>query len=317
MRPDGRVAICVERSLEMVVGLLAILKAGGAYVPLDPAYPAERLAYMLRDSAPAVVLTHGAARAALEAGMAGWRIARRSWTWRRTRHGSESPPPTPTRRRSASRSRHLAYVIYTSGSTGQPKGVMNEHRSVINRLALGAKRVIGSARRPGSAENAVQLRRLGAGNSSGLSWRAPGSSWRARAATGTPAISSRSSGAGVTPCTSCLDAAGLPRGRRRRGDAPVSGGCLRAAKRCPPASCGCFQERLPGVELHNLYGPTEAAVDVTAWTPPAGAMPANVPIGRPISNTQIYILDRHREPVPIGVPGEIYIGGVPGWRRAI
>ena len=139
VRPDDRVAICVERSLEMVVGLLAILKAGGAYVPLDPAYPAERLAYMLTDSAPVVALTHGAARAALEQGMAG--LAHRppilaveddaAWVDKQ----AANPDPAEV----GLTSRHLAWVIYTSGSTGQPKGAMNEHRGVVNRLAWGQR----------------------------------------------------------------------------------------------------------------------------------------------------------------------------------
>jgi syringomycin synthetase protein SyrE len=130
------VAICVERSLEMVVGLLGVLKTGGAYVPLDPAYPAERLAYMLADSGSVAVLTHGAARAALaEAGadrpvvdlethaalwaeLAGDDLAREDLA------------------RDGLTSRHLAYVIYTSGSTGTPKGVMVEHRNLVNQTAF-------------------------------------------------------------------------------------------------------------------------------------------------------------------------------------
>ena len=129
VRPDDRVAICVERSVEMIVGLLGVLKAGGAYVPLDPAYPVERLAYMLADSGPMAVLTHGAAREALaaagedrpivdlEADAAGW---------------AELTGDDPARGRLTSR--HLAYVIYTSGSTGQPKGVMVEHRNLVNQI---------------------------------------------------------------------------------------------------------------------------------------------------------------------------------------
>ena len=134
VRPDDRVAICLERSLDMVVGLLGILKAGGAYVPLDPSYPADRLTYMLEDSAPVALLTHTVVQNRLPL------LAAASDTIptllvdadaaRLAGYPDQNPDPaalglTPT---------HLAYVIYTSGSTGQPKGVMNEHRSVVNRL---------------------------------------------------------------------------------------------------------------------------------------------------------------------------------------
>src|SRR6185295_18087466 len=173
VKPDSRVAICVERSLEMVVGLLAILKAGGAYVPLDPAYPAERLGYMLADSAPAIVLTHGAARARLDEGLAYARqqaFAQKEDRADRTldtppgqagiteggRAQADKPVPflvpavldleadlqdwsiqpatNPAPKTLGLTPKHLAYVIYTSGSTGQPKGVANEHAGLLNRL---------------------------------------------------------------------------------------------------------------------------------------------------------------------------------------
>ena len=126
--PDDRVAICLERCIEMVVGLLGVLKAGAAYVPLDPAYPAERLAFMLQDCAPAIVLSHGPARAALDAALAGLASApividldadQARWA----RRSKADPDPTTL----GLTPRNLAYVIYTSGSTGSPKGVMVEH----------------------------------------------------------------------------------------------------------------------------------------------------------------------------------------------
>ncbi len=121
VRPDDRVAICAERSPEMVVGLLAILKAGGAYVPLDPGYPAERLAFMLKDSAPIVVLTHGAARAALEEGMAALDdrlpVLVEEEDAALMQEAAANPDPAEV----GLTSRHLSHVIYTSGSTGQPR----------------------------------------------------------------------------------------------------------------------------------------------------------------------------------------------------
>ena len=128
--PDVRVAICVERSLEMVVGLLAILKAGGAYVPLDPAYPGERLAFMLADAAPAAVLTHGPAQAALAAARAGLERAPPVIDLEADAALWASAPETDPDRAGLT-AQHLAYVIYTSGSTGTPKGVMIEHCNVV------------------------------------------------------------------------------------------------------------------------------------------------------------------------------------------
>ena len=131
--PDSRVAICVERSLEMVVGLLAILKAGGAYVPMDPDYPPERLGYMLKDSAPILILTHQAARSSLQTAIdqsnanipiVDLNTDANDWVT----YPTSNPNPNAVNLTP----KHLAYIIYTSGSTGQPKGVMIEHRGVVN-----------------------------------------------------------------------------------------------------------------------------------------------------------------------------------------
>ena len=133
VKPDDRVAICVERSLEMVVGLLAILKAGGAYVPLDPVYPTERLAYMLADSAPVAVLTT-AAGARCPGRLSECRMPRIDLRADadRWRHYSADNPQGSTAGLSP---HHLAYIIYTSGSTGAPKGVLIEHRHTVNFLS--------------------------------------------------------------------------------------------------------------------------------------------------------------------------------------
>ncbi|MFN5017161.1 MAG: AMP-binding protein, partial [Bradyrhizobium sp.] len=136
VKPDDRVAICIERSPEMIVGLLAILKAGGAYVPQDPAYPPERLAFMLQDSAPVALLVGGGVQAALSVAGAVLAEARvpvldigvDAAQW------ADAPARNPERSDIGLSSSHLAYVIYTSGSTGQPKGAMNDHRAVVNRL---------------------------------------------------------------------------------------------------------------------------------------------------------------------------------------
>ncbi|HEY4973923.1 MAG TPA: AMP-binding protein, partial [Steroidobacteraceae bacterium] len=138
VRPDDRVAICMQRGLELMVGLLGILKAGGAYVPLDPAYPQQRLAYMLEDSAPVAVLTQSAVRATLPA----FELPVVTLDLQDTVSIiARAPQHDPAASALGLTSRHLAYVIYTSGSTGLPKGVMIEHRSVVNLLSAMACRL--------------------------------------------------------------------------------------------------------------------------------------------------------------------------------
>jgi non-ribosomal peptide synthetase component F len=133
VEPDARVALCAERSLDMVVGLLAILKAGGAYVPLDPAYPIERLTYMLEDSAAIAALTHAQVDGEIRSTLAGTGVPVIDLEADAGRWESE-PGANPDRASVGLSSEHLAYVIYTSGSTGKPKGAMIPHRGICNRL---------------------------------------------------------------------------------------------------------------------------------------------------------------------------------------
>jgi non-ribosomal peptide synthetase component F len=135
-KPDSRIAICVERSLEMVIGLLAILKAGAAYVPLDPAYPSERLSHMLKDSDPVIVLTHPATREALQQALNKAAITSPVLDIDSDQNDWIVHPQTNLNTKNIGlTSQNLAYVIYTSGSTGAPKGVMIEHKGVVNRLS--------------------------------------------------------------------------------------------------------------------------------------------------------------------------------------
>ncbi|WP_446333694.1 amino acid adenylation domain-containing protein [Burkholderia pseudomallei] len=309
--PDRLVALCAERGIEMVVGLLAILKAGGAYVPLDPSHPPERLRRMLDDTDPAAVLVDdiGAdALASFESHVAARsprvHLSRDIAQWRAC---SPANPSTP-RERAA---RRLAYVIYTSGSSGEPKGVMNEHRGVVNRLwwmqqtyALDERDAV-LQKTPFSFDVSVweffwplmSGARLVIAKPEGHKDPAYLSELIDRERVTTlhfvPSM-----------LQAFLEDEGAARGCGSVKRVMCSGEAL------PPSLVKRFYRCLPDARLHNLYGPTEAAVDVTAWACDAEEGGASVPIGRPIANTRIYVLDGYGQPVPRGVAGELYIGGV-------
>ncbi|NBF11896.1 non-ribosomal peptide synthetase [Pseudomonas sp. Fl4BN1] len=301
--PDTRVAICVERGLPMVVGLLAILKAGGAYVPIDPAYPAERIGYMLQDSAPLAVLAEGATRALLGPVSAPLvDLDQLAWSERPVAN-LQCPELSPS---------HLAYVIYTSGSTGQPKGVMNEHRAVVNRLLWMQEQY------RLTAEDAVLQKTPFSFDVSVWEFFWP-------LFTGARLVMARPEGhrdpaylrqvirdEGISTLhfvPSMLDVF-LAHGDAT--DCVALRQVMCSGEALPGSLVRRFKAQLPGVGLHNLYGPTEAAVDVTAWdcAGPLQQTPDHTPIGKPIANTRMYLLDGQMQPVPLGVEGELYIGGV-------
>ncbi|MBV8466230.1 MAG: amino acid adenylation domain-containing protein, partial [Burkholderiales bacterium] len=307
VRPDDRVAICVERSFDMVVGLLGILKAGGAYVPLDPSHPVDRLAWMLEDSAPAAVLTQTQLQdklvrpsvpvivldaAAIRSELSGY------------------AGHNPSRATLGLGPEHMAYVIYTSGSTGRPKGVINQHSGVVNRLCWAQETyrlkqddcvlqktpfgfdvsvwefflpLLAGARlimaRPDGHRNPQYLREIVAEQ-------------RITTMHFVPSM--------LPAFLAVADEAGCASLRR----------VLCSGEALPHAEQERFMAALPHCELHNLYGPTEAAIDVTAWHCVPDRHVGIVPIGKPIANTQIYILDSGGQPVPVGVVGELHIGGV-------
>nr|QLY89263.1 pseudodesmin synthetase [Pseudomonas sp.] len=301
--PDSRVVICVERRLEMVVGLLAILKAGGGYVPLDPAYPLERIAYMLEDSAPVVVLAQGATRDLLgEVAVPLIDLDRPVWQ-DQPLDNPQVPGLTP---------QHLVYVIYTSGSTGKPKGVINEHRAVVNRLLwMQDEYGLSSAdavlqKTPFSFDVSVWEFFWPLMNGARLVMARP-EGHKDPAYLGEVIQAERITTLHFVP--SMLDVF------LAHGDTARCSGLLRvmcSGEALPGSLVRRFKVQLPGSELHNLYGPTEAAVDVTAWNcaGPVEQTPDNTPIGKPIANTRMYLLDGQLQPVPLGVVGELYIGGV-------
>jgi amino acid adenylation domain-containing protein/non-ribosomal peptide synthase protein (TIGR01720 family) len=306
VRGESVVAVLMERSVEMVVALLGILKAGGAYLPLDPAYPQERLRFMVRDGGAKVVLTQGHVWRGQQQDPTGGveRVLRIDEQW------DEVATQSAQAVHSGVDGAHLAYVIYTSGSTGTPKGAMNSHRAICNRLLwmqeayqlrpddrvlqktpfsfdvsvweffwplLTGSRLV-MARPGGHLDNAYLIETIRAQRITTLHF-----------------------------VPSMLHAfleeaeAGTCRSLRR---VICSGETLSAALQQR------FFARVDNCELHNLYGPTEAAVDVTYWKCRAEDESRSVPIGKPIANLHIYLLDGGGQPVPVGVSGELHIGGV-------
>ncbi|HVB29717.1 MAG TPA: amino acid adenylation domain-containing protein [Terriglobia bacterium] len=306
--PEVLVAICLERSLEMVIGILGILKAGGAFVPLDPAYPKERLAFMLKDAQVPVLLT----QERLVAGLAehdakvicldsGWEaIARESGE-----NLSSSTLPE-----------NLAYIIYTSGSTGRPKGVLVLHGSIADHCrnaqryyALGSRDVVlqfASLSFDVSLEEILPTLIVGARLViMGTNVWHPAEFHRKISEFGLTVLNLPTAywqelareWAGVPELVSNIQ----PRLFIVGGDTMLPD-ALKLWQRTPVNS----------IRLLNAYGPTETTITATAFeiAPGGNTTDQRVPIGRPLASRAIYILDQHSHPVPIGVQGELYIGGV-------
>ena len=301
VKPETLVPLCLERSHDMIISILAILKAGGAYVPIDPEYPDERIDYMLGDTAAPLLITTGAHLDRLARIYTGG-LLNLSDTDLLTTEPEHNPGV-------AIEPGNLAYVIYTSGSTGQPKGAMNEHRALVNRLwwaqdyfrltpedsvlqkttysfdvsvwellwplMAGARLVFA---RPGGHRDSDYLRAL---------------------------IDEE----GITLLHFVPSMLSLFAGSLQAGDCGGLKKILCSGEALTPAQVRFCQEKLPTAELHNLYGPTEAAIDVTCYSIGA-AYEGLVPIGRPVANTSIYILDKTGRLVPLGIPGELHIGGI-------
>ncbi|WP_305076412.1 polyketide synthase [Pseudoxanthomonas sp. PXM02] len=308
VRTETRVGICAERGLDMVVGLLAILKAGGAYVPLDPHYPQDRLAHMLSDSAPVALLTQAALRpvlASLDVRCPVLDLTEASPPWAR-----ESADDIAVGE-SGVGPRNLAYMIYTSGSTGLPKGAMNEHRGIVNRL-LWMQEAYGL-----DAHDTVLQKTPFSFDVSVWEFFWP-------LLTGARLVMARPEGhkdpaylAQLIRSQRVTTLHFVPSMLHAFLEHPDAGSCAGVLERVmcsgealPASLVDRFHQVLPGVELHNLYGPTEAAVDVTAFACTPGVARVSIPIGKPIANTRMYVLDACGEPVPQGVAGELFIAGV-------
>jgi len=297
---ESLVAVFIERSPDLIISLLGIMKAGGAYVPLEPSYPRNRLADMLEDARPAVILTHKSLAADLPAGPA--RVVYLDCEESELDQFSvESPTDKPV-------ADNLAYVIYTSGSTGRPKGVQVSHRSLANFLCS-------MRREPGLGEQDILLavttisfdiaalelflplivggRVVVADRATALDPQQLAKAIEREGATFVQA----------TPATwrMLVDVGWRPAGNLRI----ASGG------EALPGELA-WRLRNLGLEVWNLYGPTETTIWSAARRVPGADQISRDdfdPIGKPIDNTQLYVLDPHSSPQPVGIPGELYIGG--------
>ncbi|WP_457662960.1 amino acid adenylation domain-containing protein [Sinorhizobium medicae] len=304
VRPDQPVAICLERSPAMVVGLLAILKAGGAYLPLDPAYPSARLRQIVEDAAPRLLLCDAAGSAALGAeaiadlSVVDLDAATPAWA----DQSADDPDPHAL----GLTARHLAYVIYTSGSTGTPKGVMVEHRGMTNYLSWAresyaptSSSVVSSSLAFDATVNSLFAPLVSGGHA--LLTKEGDEVEGIRSRVGTPCGL-----VNVTPIL--LDVLGQQ--LQSAGDASQVEVLVIGGEALSSSTVELWRQIQPAARMVNEYGPTEAVVGCAFHDIPADlSASTNVPIGRPIANTRLYLLDGHGAPVPFGAVGELYIGG--------
>ncbi|HEY0170318.1 MAG TPA: amino acid adenylation domain-containing protein [Pyrinomonadaceae bacterium] len=300
VRPETLVGICAERSFEMVVGLLGVLKAGAAFVPLDPACPWERLARMLDDARVSVLLTQAELSERVSAAAA--KVVRLDADWAEIEAESGADPDAPVAED------NLAYLIHTSGPAGQPEGAMNTHRAVCNRLLWMQEQY-----RLTSADGVMQKTPFGF----------DASVWEFfwPLVTGARLVVARPGGhrdnsylAGLIKEQGVTTMHFAPAMLRAFLEEPAAEGCggLRRVMSSNESLAHDLVEKFDqklGAKLHVLYAPPEAAADVSFWECEPREGRATL-LGRPIANTRLYVLDARMEPVPVGVGGELYVGGV-------
>ena len=301
--PEVLVGICVERSLEMVVGLLAILKAGGAYVPLDPSYPEERISFMLADSRARLLLTQQHLRGSL-ATWGGQTICLDSEWQEIARDSGENPAD-------AASAENSAYVLYTSGSTGQPKGVVSAHRGSVNRFEW-MWRVYPFA----EDEVCCQKTALSFGDSI---WEIFGPLLQGVPLVIIPDEAVKDPQRFITALSSkrvtrlvlvpSLLRVMLELGEDLAQQLGALRYCVCSGETLPVELATMFRKQVPHAKLINLYGSSEVAADVLCYEVGRTEGVATIPLGRPIANTSAYVLDANFQPAPVGVPGEICIGG--------
>ncbi|NNM65273.1 MAG: amino acid adenylation domain-containing protein [Burkholderiales bacterium] len=302
--PGERVGVCLERSLDLVVALVGIIASGAAYVPLDPTLPVERLAGMVDDAGVRLLVTrhmeHAGRSGAFAA--AGDPVFIDDAAWQ----ADDAVPPLPP----LGHASDPAYVIFTSGSTGRPKGAMNAHRGIVNRLLWMQEAY---ALQPG--ERVLQK----------TPFSFDVSVWEFfwPLAVGATLVVAKPDGHRDSAYLADLVRREridvmhfVPSMLRFFLDEPAASACTRlrrvvcSGEALPLELVERFFTVLPQSKLANLYGPTEAAVDVSAWECRPAEPSASVPIGAPIANTQLHVLDARLRPLPIGTAGDLYIGGV-------
>ncbi len=303
VEPDVLVGICIDRSIEMVVGLLAILKAGGAYLPLDPAYPKDRLAFMMEDARTPVLLTRQRLRDTVKTHVA--RIVCIDEDWPTiSLHSRDNTLnyATPD---------NMAYAIYTSGSTGVPKGVVGLHRGAVNRFKW-----MWDAYPFTPDEVCCQKTALGFVDSL---WEVFGPMLqgvevviiRDDAVKDPQRFVESLSANHITRLVlvPSLLSMTLDMFDNLGARLPDLKYCVTSGEAVPAELCARFQKAMPHTTLLNIYGSSEVSADCTYFDT-TESVGANVSIGRPYSNVKIYVLDARQRPVPVGVQGELYVGGV-------
>jgi amino acid adenylation domain-containing protein len=300
--PEVLVGICLNRAPELVIGLLGIWKAGGAYVPLDPSYPRERLSYMMRDSAAKVLLTSGELKRLIPSADDKAILLDSDW--------KQIAKESSANLESGALSSNLAYVMYTSGSTGEPKGAMIPHSGVANYLtwAIGAYGVEAGQLVPVHSSISIDLTvtslypALLAGGKVELLHEDAG-------AQNLIAALKKAENRGLVKITpsqlELLSQQLSPQEAASIAKTLVIGGETLLAE-----NLVLWRKLAPATRLINEYGPTETVVGCCVYEArPEDPRTGPVPIGRPIANTQLYILDENLQPVPAGVKGDLYIGG--------
>ncbi len=305
IKEETLVPICLERSLEMSIGILGVLKAGAAYVPIDPEYPIDRIQYMLEDTAASVILCNNKSKSILSVSE-NYEVISLDGCWKEI-----SKLPASKIENSLTLN-NVAYVIYTSGSTGKPKGVMNEHGGIANRLNW--------------AQDYFKL----TSNDAVLqktSFSFDVSVWELiwPLLAGAKLVLAKPGGHkdndylkwvieehGITMLHFVPSMLGVFLPDLKNGECKSIKKVLCSGEALNPSHANMFREKFPVAELHNLYGPTEAAIDVSYWSLDNSYKEdiKVVPIGKPITNTQLYILDSDLKPTPFDVAAEIHIGGV-------